>query len=101
MWCPAVRWIWTAEKNRTNQRDHGLSFTTAQLVFDDPLALSRHDPHPDGDRWQTLGRAGPVTLFVVHTWPEPDPETGETTGRIISARKATAHERRAYEENKF
>jgi hypothetical protein len=41
---------------------------------------------------------GTVVLFVVHSWPAPDPATGEETGRIISARRATAHERRAYEE---
>lgn len=96
-----MRWIWQNEKNRTNQRDHGLSFETAQLVFDDELAVSRLDPHPDGDRWQTVGLVGAVVLFVVHTWPEPDPETGEEIGRIISARKATTHERRAYEEGEF
>jgi len=96
-----VRWIWWPEKNRTNQRDHGLSFETAQLVFDDPLTVSRVDPHPDGDRWQTVGLAGTILLYVVHTWPEPDPVTGEESGRIISARKATSHERRAYEEGEF
>lgn len=58
--------------NRCNQRDHGLSFETAQLVFDASLPLSREDPHPDGDRWQTMGL---VLLFVVHTWPETDLES--------------------------
>jgi hypothetical protein len=96
-----VRWVWSEAKNRTNKRDHGLSFATAQLVFDDPLAVSRYDPHPDGDRWQTLGLAGAVVLFVVHTWPNRDVETGEEIGRIISARKATRHERRGYEEGHF
>jgi uncharacterized DUF497 family protein len=96
-----VRWTWQEEKNRTNKRDHGLSFETARLVFDDPLAVSRPDPHPGEGRWQTLGLVGPVILFVVHTWPEPDPATGEEAGRIISARKATAHERKAYEEGEF
>lgn len=96
-----MRWIWTDAKNRTNKRDHGLSFDTAQLVFDDPLAISRPDPHPDCDRWQTVGRIGPVLLFVVHTWPEGGPISDEAVGRIISARKATAHERKAYEEGDF
>jgi uncharacterized protein len=44
---------------------------------------------------------GTVVLFVVHTWPETDPETGEEIGLIISARKTTSHERRAYEEGQF
>ena len=93
-----MQWTWTDEKHRLNQRDHGLTFKTAQMVFDDPFAVSRLDPHPDGDRWQTVGLVGPVLLFVVHTWPEQDDATGEEIGRMISARKATAHERRAYEE---
>jgi uncharacterized DUF497 family protein len=80
-------------KNQSNKRDHGLSFETAQRVFDDNLALSRPDPHPDGDRWQTIGQIGGLTLFVVHPWPDPD-----ETGRIISARKATPYERSSYEE---
>lgn len=96
-----LRWVWTAEKNRDNERDHRLSFETAQLVFRDPLAASRRDPNPDEERWQTIGLIGHVVVFVVHTWPEADPETGEEVGRIISARKATAHERRAYEEGHF
>lgn len=96
-----MRWTWRDEKNRTNQRDHGLSFETARLVFDDPLAASRVDPHPDGNRWQTVGIVGPVFLFVVHTWPEPDPESGEAAVQIISARRATAHERRTHEEGDF
>ena len=96
-----MRWTWTEEKNRKNKLDHGISFETAKLVFDDPLAMTRHDPHPDGDRWQTVGLIGEVTIFVVHTWPEPHADTGEEVGRIISARKATTHERRAYEEGDF
>ena len=94
-------WVWTEAKNRTNKRLHGLSFETARLVFDDALAVSRYDPHPEGDRWQTVGQVGAVVLFVVHTGPELDPTTHAETGRIISARKATAHERRAYEEGNF
>jgi uncharacterized protein len=94
-----LRWTWNSEKNRTNKIDHHISFETTQLVFDDPLALTRPDPHPDGDRWQTVGVIGQVTIFVVHTWLET--EEGGDTGRIISARKATRHERRAYEEDSF
>jgi len=45
-----------------------------------------------------IGVIGEVLVLVVHTWPEPDPATGEEVGRIIGARKATARERRAYEE---
>ena len=93
-----MRWTWDPEKAAANLRDHRLSFETAVHVFDDPLHLSRPDSHPNGDRWQTVGLIGPVVVLVVHTWVDEDPTGGEQTGRIISARKATVGERRAYEE---
>ena len=94
-----MQWAWTQEKDRLNKRKHGLSFSTVQFVFDDPLALSRPDAHPDEERWQTVGRIGAVVVLVVHTSPEIG--DGEETGRIISARKATPYERRQYEEGDF
>jgi uncharacterized DUF497 family protein len=89
-----MRWSWSLAKNRDNKRKHGIGFETAVLVFDDPHALSRPDPFPHEERWQTVGTIGQVAVLVVHTWPDSNSETG----RMISARKATAHERRAYEE---
>ena len=44
---------------------------------------------------------GTVVVGVVHTWPDFDMKTGEETGHIISARKATRHEREAYEEGPY
>jgi uncharacterized protein len=93
-----VRWTWDPNKATANRVKHGLSFETAILVFDDPLHASKPDPHPDGDRWQTIGLVGPILLLVVHTLPEANSEDDEPVGRIISARKATARERKAYEE---
>ena len=91
-------WTWDANKNLTNKRDHGFDLETAAHVFDDPLALTKSDPHPDGDRLRTVGVIGALTVFVVHTFPEFDPAEADDAGRIISARKATPRERRAYEE---
>ena len=94
-----MRWTWDDNKSRANQRKHRLSFETAQLVFDDPLAAHRPDPDSDEERWHTIGMIGGVVIIVAHTWPEPQvADQGETVGRIISARKATPYERRGYEE---
>ena len=96
-----MRWTWDANKSRINKRKHGLSFETARLVFDDPLMVHRPDPHGDEERWHTIGMIESVVVIVAHTWPKPEPGTGVEVGRIISARKATPHERRAYEEGDF
>lgn len=95
-------WVWTPDKDAKNRNRHGLPLAAGVLVLEgDPHALSRPDPHPDGDRWQTVGDAGGVVLlFVVHTEPV-DRSDGREIGRIISVRKATTHERRAYEEGDF
>ncbi len=98
-----MRWVWDEEKNRINRRDDKVSFGIAELVFDGPLAVTLPDPYQDEERWRTIGSpsmSSDVVLFVVHTWPEAD-ETGEEVGRIISARKATRLERKAYEEGTF
>ena len=96
-----MRWTWDPDKAAANRVKHGLSFEAAVLVFDDPLHASKADPHPDGDRWHTIGLVGPVLLLVIHTLPEAESEAREPLARIISARKATAHERKAYEEGNF
>ena len=95
-----MRWRWDPDKAAANRVKHGVSFETAVLVFDDPLHESKLDVHPDGDRWHTIGLVGPILLLVVHTWPEESGK-GEPVGRIISARKATPHERKAHEEGTF
>ena len=87
-----MRWIWDPEKNRENILKHGISFTTAQMVFQDFYRVTEEDPHPEEQRWMTTGLVGPSVIIVVHTWLRGGP------GRIISARRATGHERRTYEE---
>lgn len=96
-----MRWKWDEEKNRRNKLKHGLTFETAQFVFNDPLAVSRADSYPNEERWQTVGAINQVVILVVHTLPIYDPEKDEEIGRIISARKATKNERRMYEEGEF
>lgn len=92
------RWTWDPAKDVSNLVDHGLSLADGIPVLDgDPLATSRADEHRDGTRYQTVGSAGGVAvLFIVHTEPGDD-----APGRIISVRRATRHERKAYEEGSF
>ena len=93
-----MSWIWDPDKNKANLGKHRLSFETAVSVFDDPLALSVPDPYPLEERWRTIGVVGGRFVMVVHTAPEDERQEHARPGRIISARKATQAERRAYEE---
>jgi len=92
-----MKFTWDEQKNRRNIAKHKVSFETTALVFDDPRAVSRIERIEGGEeRWQTLGLAGGiVVLLVAHTYRESN---GEESIRIISARKATPHERKIYEQ---
>ena len=92
-----MRCEWDEAKNRRNLAKHKISFETAKLAFEDPHALSLQDCMVAGEeRWQTLGMIGDgIVVLVAHTYWEND---GEEVVRIISARKATKPERKAYEE---
>jgi uncharacterized DUF497 family protein len=81
---------WDPEKEKINIRLHGISFSTAKFVFNDPERWERYDSrHSDKeDRWQTLGLVDQL-LFVVYT------ERGEYT-HLITARAADQDERRIY-----
>ena len=94
-----MRFTWDEDKNRRNLAKHKISFETARLVFEDPFHVSRLDRDVEGEeRWQTMGLIGSiVVVLVAHTYRE---EGDEAVIRIISARKATSHERRYYEQNR-
>src|SRR5271170_4559620 len=89
---------WDEEKSRRNFAKHKVRFERAKLVFDDPLHISIRDPCETEERWRTLGLVnGVVILIVVHTIKEE--ENGEEEIRIISARKASPFERKAYDSS--
>ena len=85
---------WDPVKAATNLRDHGVSFEEATTVFADPLAMLMADPDHsvDEERYVLLGESTQRNLLVV-AFAERPPRT-----RLISAREATPHERRQYEE---
>jgi hypothetical protein len=92
-----MRFEWNETKSLRNLRKHDVRFETAVLVFDDPNALTQRDSaSEEEERWITIGSVGlGSVLLVVHTFHETG---GEESIRIISARAAESHERKAYEE---
>lgn len=93
-----MRFEWDEAKSQSNQRKHRISFEAARRVFADPLQRSWIDSVVDHEeRWKTLGSPddGVSVLVVIHTYRRSG---RDEVVRIISARKATRHERREYEE---
>lgn len=87
-----VDFSWDERKAASNLRKHGVSFGEAATVFADPLALAIDDAVAP-ERTLLLGMSERQRLLlVVHA------ELDHSTMRIISARRATSHERRRYEE---
>jgi len=87
-----VRFTWDPRKAAVNLRKHGISFEEAASVFADPLALAVEDAVDPG-RAVLIGVSDRRrVLLSVYT------EVDDDTIRIISARRATSHERRHYEE---
>ena len=91
-----IRFSWDERKNRLNQRKHAVSFEEAQTVFFDENALEFFDVDHSAkeDRFLMLGMSFRLRILLVcHSVRQ----SGEVI-RIISARKATAKERRHYEQ---
>lgn len=87
-----MRFQYDPAKAAANLDKHGISFADAEGVFHDPLALTMEDETARGElRFVSmgLGSAGEL-LVIVYTM------RGEDV-RLISARRATAKERRRYE----
>jgi uncharacterized DUF497 family protein len=91
----ALGFEWDPRKARANQAKHGVTFGEASSAFGDPLSLTV----PDSGEWAEEERVVLVglssarrLLVVIHT------KRGERI-RLISARLATKHEKRQYEES--
>ncbi|OCQ96825.1 hypothetical protein BCD64_14560 [Nostoc sp. MBR 210] len=85
---------WDNEKNKINQKKHGVSFEEAKSVFYDDNAIEFWDEdHSEAeDRFLLLGRSSKMRiLLIVHCFREQ-----ESIIRIISARKATQKESQQY-----
>ena len=85
---------WDQQKAQSNLVKHNVSFEEAQTVFDDPLYVDFYDPdHSQNEnRYIIIGASSMGHILLVSYT-----ERGNIT-RIISARKVTKQEFKAYQE---
>jgi uncharacterized DUF497 family protein len=88
-----VRFVWDPRKAASNLKKHGVSFEEASTAFEDELGAY----YPDAlhvDRFVLIGYSRTQRLlYVVHAEVKLD------VIRIISARKATRHEKTRYQND--
>jgi uncharacterized DUF497 family protein len=94
--CDKIKYMqfnWDREKAKKNLRKHKVSFDEALTVFYDPLSATFYDPNysVNEERFITIGYSSHSRLLVVSHIEK------EKTLHIISARPATAHERKRHE----
>jgi uncharacterized protein len=85
---------WDERKSAANAKKHGVSFEEAKSVFVDERAKLIDDPDhsEDEDRFVLLGLSSVLRLLLVcHCY-----RAEGNVIRIISARKASAHESKSY-----
>jgi uncharacterized DUF497 family protein len=94
-----TRCTWDPEKAKRNSRIHGISFEMATGVFGDPNHIVTENYLFQGEgeqRRQVVGATENLVLLLVVFVDRSGEE--EETIHIISARKANAYEKGAYED---
>jgi uncharacterized DUF497 family protein len=85
---------WDPRKAASNLKKHRVDFADAATVLYDESALTIRDDYEEEERFVTIGiDVLERVLVVVYTWRGDQP-------RLISARQATAQERRQYEDKR-
>jgi len=88
-----VNFEWDEDKGRSNELQHGLSFSEASQLFEsaaDYLAIFDEEHSEDEDRFIAIGPIARGVIVVVHAEPAED------VIRIVSARPATRREIELY-----
>ena len=89
-----MKYEWDENKAVKNLAKHGVSFSEAKTIFDDPLYVDFYDlDHSEAEeRYLIVGESNRGRLLIV-SYTER-----RTSIRIITAREVTKLEREAYEE---
>lgn len=85
---------WDNKKNRSNQKKHGISFEDASDIFSDNDRIQYQESRDGEKRYKIIGKAFEAIITVIYTMRD-------LIVRIISARRSSKDERKAYLTNKL
>ena len=88
-----MQFEWDDVKEQKNIKKHGISFSLAKKVFNDPNRIEIYDESHsvDEDRYITIGEINGTYMLVMVVYTDRDEVI-----RIISARLATKAEKEEY-----
>lgn len=85
-----MKFTWDENKRQINLKQHRLDFADAEEVFRGPMRVFEDTRFDYGEqRWVGVGLLHILVVVIIHT-------ESETEIRIISMRKATAHEQEIF-----
>ena len=87
-----MRFEWDEARRQTNLAKHGVDFADAAEALLDERAKTIEDPDAEGERRHLTLGLDPTGQVLLVVWTE----RGEDAIRIVSARRASPGERRAY-----
>ena len=91
-----MKFQWDSKKATANVQKHGISFDEAVTVFKDPLALIFDDnAHSENEYREIIIGHSVLNRLILVCFTERD----DRIIRLFSARRATGHEQKEYEEN--
>jgi uncharacterized DUF497 family protein len=90
-----MRFEWDDAKEASNELKYGISFVDAATVFDDPYHIVENTTKPEHgeERRKAIGIISEYLVAVIYT-------DRQARRRIISARRASKHEREQYHQRK-
>lgn len=87
-----MRFEWDEAKRQSNRAKQGVDFADAAEALLDERAKTIEDPDAEGERRYLTVGLDPTDQVLLVVWTEQ----GEDVIRIVSARRASPGERRAY-----
>lgn len=88
-----MKFDWDPHKNELNRQKHGIDFSSARMLWEDPERIEIEAPYPLENRFILVGNINNRLWTAIYT-------TRNETIRIISVRRSRKGEKKLYEKEK-
>jgi uncharacterized DUF497 family protein len=89
-----IKFDWDPDKSRVNRQKHGIDFTSAKVIWEDPERIEIEAPYPLENRFILIGKIKNNLWTAIYT-------IRNETIRIISVRRSRQEEKKLYEKEKI